>query len=62
MATDVAFALAMGEDREVLVLNVVEAREGDVRLDLGGEEMSVRARQLRPLGKGGGLARHPPGL
>jgi Kef-type K+ transport system membrane component KefB/nucleotide-binding universal stress UspA family protein len=38
-AADVAFALALGEGREVMVLNVVEAREGARRLDLGGEEM-----------------------
>ncbi len=38
-AADVAFALALEEDREVLVLNVVEARRDGRRLDLGGEEM-----------------------
>ena len=38
-AADVAFALALPDSREVLVLNVVEAREGAGRLDVGGAEL-----------------------
>ncbi|HEX8430476.1 MAG TPA: cation:proton antiporter [Longimicrobium sp.] len=38
-AADVAFALALRGDVEVLVLNVVESREGAGRLDLGGDEI-----------------------
>ena len=37
-AADIAFSLALRDDREVMVLNVVEAREDTRRLDLNGEE------------------------
>lgn len=48
-AADVAFALALEEDREVLVLNVVEGREGARRLDLGGEEMRRQMEAARAI-------------
>ncbi|MBD0319255.1 MAG: cation:proton antiporter [Gemmatimonadetes bacterium] len=48
-AADVAFALALGEGRDVLVLNVVEAREGGRRLDLSGEEMRRQMEAARAI-------------
>jgi Kef-type K+ transport system membrane component KefB len=48
-AADVAFALALEEGREVLVLNVVEAREGGRRLDLGGQEMRRQMESARAI-------------
>ena len=48
-AADVAFALALPDSREVTVLNVVEAREGGRRLDVGGEQLRRQMEAARAI-------------
>ncbi|MBW3628522.1 MAG: cation:proton antiporter [Gemmatimonadetes bacterium] len=48
-AADVAFALGLAEDREVLILNVVEGREGGRRFDLVGHELRSQMDSARAI-------------